>query len=48
MAQDVPVGNKDNLVISIHEDTQKLVEGSRGWLWFPEKSEFDRCGRASD
>ena len=26
MAQDVPVGNKDNLVISIHEDTQKLDE----------------------
>ena len=26
VAQDVPVGNKDNLVISIHEDTQKLDE----------------------
>ena len=26
VVQDVPVGNKDNLVISIHEDTQKLDE----------------------
>lgn len=26
VAQDVPVGNKNNLVISIHEDTQKLDE----------------------
>ena len=26
VAQDVPVGNKDNLVISIHQDTQKLDE----------------------
>lgn len=26
VAQEVPVGNKNNLVISIHEDTQKLDE----------------------
>ena len=32
VAQDVPVGNKDNLVISIHEDTQKLNEKVDGVL----------------
>lgn len=48
MAQDVPVGNKDNLVISIHEDTQKLDEVVVVGYGFPEKSEFDWCGRASD
>ena len=48
VAQDVPVGNKDNLVISIHEDTQKLDEVVVVGYGSQKKSEFDRCGRASD